>query len=407
MKYRLPLISAAAMIAAGSRAAAQPRAMTFDHAIVNAGVTVGGFQLPPGCQLRAPHESINDYGDARGMTLDRAIRYQTHDGRALTMDSTGAFLVGELERLDQTLHMPLVETSWARDIDLREDVSIADEASSFTLSTFGSAGSLGAGNGIRNGKAWIGKATDQITGVSLDIGKYPQPLTPWAVEVKFTILELESAIRAGRPIDDQKYQGMKLKHDMDVDEQVYVGDSSLGVAGLLNHPGVTNVSNVPNGAGGSPLWKNKTPDEILTDLNDLITSGWRASGYKVMPNKIGLPPEIFGYISTAKIGSAAQVSILKYLLENNVLNSSGKGTLSIVPMKWLVGAGVGGTLGTPGTVDRMIAYTQESKFVRFPKTMLARTPVQYMSIYQMSTYYCKIGVVELVYPETVAYRDGI
>ena len=44
-----------------------------------------------------------------------------------TVDSSGAFLIGELERLDQTLNLPLVGYTWTRDIQLREDVSIADD----------------------------------------------------------------------------------------------------------------------------------------------------------------------------------------------------------------------------------------------------------------------------------------
>lgn len=369
------------------------RARTFDHAMLN------------------EHSRINDRGDMRGKALDHAYSYRTVDSagqaRMITVDSTGAFLVGELERLDQTLHMPLAAVTWTRDIDLRNDVSIADEVSSFTLSTFASLGSLGAGNGIGNGKAWIGKSTDQITGVGVDIGKYPQPLTPWGIEIKFSILELESAARAGRPIDDQKYQAMKLKHDMDIDEMVYVGDTSLGYKGLVNHTLVTNVANVPNGAGGSPLWANKTPDEILKDVNELISSAWQSSGWAVMSNKLILPPAQFGSISTRVISSAGNVSILKYLLENNILVTSGQGTLEIVPAKWMIGAGVGGTLGTLGTVDRMALYRQEEQYVRYPQTMLQRTPVQYESIYQKSTYYCRLGCVEVVYPETIAYRDGI
>ena len=44
--------------------------------------------------------------DASGTQAGKHLSsMQTHDGR--TVDSTGAFLVGELERLDQTLHMPL------------------------------------------------------------------------------------------------------------------------------------------------------------------------------------------------------------------------------------------------------------------------------------------------------------
>lgn len=347
---------------------------------------------------------LDSVGNMRGKVLDHA--YRTHDG-ARTVDSTGAFLVGELERLDQTLHLPLAAVTWSRDIDLRQDVTIADEVSSFTLTTFGSAGSLGTGNGIRNGKAWIGKSTDQIGGVGVDTGKIPNPLTPWGLEIKYSILELESAAKMGRPIDDQKYQALKLKHDMDVDEQVYVGDSTLSVGGLANSSLVTNVSNVPNGAGGTATWTTKTPNEILADVNAVLISAWAASGYSVMPNRILVPPNQFGYINATIVSAAGNVSILKFLLENNIIKNSGQGTLVIAPAKWLVGAGSGGTIGTLGTVDRMVAYNKQERFVRFPLTQLQRTPIQYDSIYHKMTYFCRLGVVEVVYPETFAYRDGI
>lgn len=345
---------------------------------------------------------LDGHGNQRGKTLDHA--FKTHDGR--TVDSTGAFLVGELERLDQTIHLPLAAVSWSRDIDLREDVSLADEMSSFTLTNFGSAGSLGAGNSIRNGKAWIGKSTDQVTGIGVDTGKFPQPLTPWGMEIKYSILELESAAKMGRPIDDQKIEGLKLKHQMDIDEQVYVGDSSINVGGLVNSALVTNVANVPDGAGGDSQWVTKTPDEILADVNDIITSAWAASGWAVMPNRLLLPPGQFGYISTQKVSNAGNMSILKYLLENNILKASGKGELTILPVKWLQGAGVGGTLGTVG-VDRMVIYTKQKNYCRYPMTLLQRTPIQYDSIFHKTTYYCRLGVTEIVYPETMAYRDGI
>lgn len=347
---------------------------------------------------------IDARGNQRGKTLDYAVK--THDG-ARTVDSTGAFLVGELERLDQTLHMPLAAVTWSRDIDLREDVSIADEISSFTLTTFGSAGSLGLGNGIRNGKAWIGKATDQIGGVGVDTGKYPNPLTPWGLEVKFSILELESAAKMGRPIDAQKFEALKLKHQMDIDEQVYVGDSTTSATGLLNSTLVTNVSNLPNGASASPLWSTKTPAEVLADVNAVLQSAWAASGFAVMPSHVLIPPAHFGALSTQVVSTAGSISILKYLLENNIVTASGQGKISILPAKWLVGAGAGGTIGTSGTVDRMVAYSKQKQFVRYPMTMLQRTPIQYDSIYHKSTYYCRLGVTEVVYPETFAYRDGL
>lgn len=348
--------------------------------------------------------------DAAGNMLGKffGAAFTTHDGR--TVDSSGAFLVGELERLDMTLHMPLAAVTYNRDIDFRDDVTIADETSSYTLSTFGSAGGLGTGNGVGNGKSWIGKSTNQISSISVDMAKIAQPLRPWGEELKYTILELESAAKLGRPIDAQMYEGLKLKHAMDVDEMVYIGDRpglAGGQTGLLNNTRVTNVANVANGAQGTPGWTTKTPAEILEDVNELLTSVWRASAYAVIPTKLLLPPTQFGYISTQLISAAGTTSILKYLQDNNLLTTSGRGKLEIQPVKWAEGAGEGGTFLQPDTVDRMIVYTQEKERVRYPMTLLQRTPVQYDSIYHKTTYFCRLGVVETVYPETIGYRDGL
>ena len=344
--------------------------------------------------------------DAAGNMAGRMLgnTFTTHDGR--TVDSTGAFLVGELERLDLTLHEPLAAVTWGRDIDLREDVTIADEVSSFTLSNFASAGGLGTGNSLGNGKAWIGKSTDQISGVSVDISKTPQPLTPWGMELKYTILELESAAKLGRPVDQQKFAALQLKHQMDVDEMVYIGDVTMKLGGLINSAAVTNVGNLPDGVSGDSAWTTKTPDEILADVNTMLTSVWAASAWAVMPSRLMLPPAQYGYISTQKVSQAGNVSILKYIQENNILTTSGQGKLDILPLKWLIGAGVGGTLGTPG-IDRAVVYTKDQERVRYPMTLLQRTPIQYDSIYHKSTYFCRLGVTEVVYPETIGYFDGL
>jgi hypothetical protein len=346
--------------------------------------------------------TIDSSGNALGRRLQNAVT--THDGR--TVDSTGSFMVGELERLDLTLHQPLAAVTWSRDIDLREDVTIADEISAFTQSSFASAGGLGTGNAIGNGKAWIGKSTDQVTGISVDIAKTPQPLRPWGMELKYTVLELESSARLGRPIDDQKFQALQLKYQMDIDEQVYIGDSTTGDKGLLNASVVT-AQNLPNGASASPRWSTKTPDEILADVNNALTTTWANSGWAQMPSRLLLPPAQFGYISTAKVSSAGNVSILKYILENNILSTSGMGKLEIFPVKWLLGSGAGGTVGTSGTVDRMVVYMKAKDRVRYPLTMLQRTPLQFDSIYQKTTYFCRLGVVEWVYPETAGFFDGL
>jgi len=311
-----------------------------------------------------------------------------------TVDSTGAFLIGELERLDQKLHDPLVSVTWPRDIDLREDVTIADEVSSFTNSTFASAGGI-----TPTGKAWISKDANAITGVALDIGKTTHPLYLWGMEVKYTLPELESAQKIGRPIDVQKYDAMKLKHQMDIDEMVYIGDTTYGQTGLFNLSGVTPTNVVAGGTGGT-TWTTKTPDEILLDVNNLLTATWAATGWTIMPAELRLPPTQFSYLVSQKVSNAGNISILEFLRNNSMSNAANGRPLNIQPVKWLVGRGAGGK-------DRMVAYTRDPDRVRYPLVPLQRTPLEYRSLYQITTYFGRLGCIESPYPETIGYADGI
>ena len=316
-----------------------------------------------------------------------------------TIDSAGAFLIGELERLDPRLHEPLASVTWTRDIDLREDVSIADEFSAFTNSSFAAA------NGVQgSGKAWVGKDASAITGISLDIGKTTSPLGLWAMQLGWTIPELESALKLGRPIDQQKFAGMQLKYQMDIDEQVYIGDTALGLTGLINATAVTNNTNVVTGAwtGGTT-----TPAQILADVNELLNSVWAASGFAVCPDSLLLPPLQYGYLVSNIVSSAGNISILEFLRQNSLSNSVNGRPLSVQPLKWLTGTTRSGVGPGSSGKDRIAAYTKDPMRVRFPLVPLQRTPHEFRDLRQLTTYYGRLGAVEVVYPETIGYRDGV
>lgn len=321
----------------------------------------------------------------------------TFDAR--TIDSAGAFLIGELERLDPRLHAPLAAVTWSRDIDLREDVSIADEFSAFTNSSFAAAPGVSG-----SGKAWVGKDASAITGISLDIGKTTTPLNLWAMQLGWTLPELESAQKLGRPVDQQKFDGMQLKYQMDIDEQVYIGDAALGLTGMLNQTGMTNVANAVTGAWTGGV---TTVDQMLADVNELLNSVWQASGYAVCPDSLRLPPLQFGVLVSTKVSSAGNISALEFLKTNSLSNSINGRPLDIQPLKWLTGTTRGGQGPGASGKDRMYAYTKDPMRIRFPLVPLQRTPLEYRDLRQLTTYFGRLGAVELVYPETTGARDGI
>lgn len=304
-----------------------------------------------------------------------------------TIDSAGTFLIGELERMDQTLNMPLTSIKWTRDMPLRSDISIADEVSSFTNTDFASVGGPNP-----NGKNWMGKKGTAIAGIELNIDPTRNNLTPWAQEVGWTVLELASAQKVGRPIDTQKYEGMRLKWNMDTDEQVYIGDKELGVPGLLNLPDVIPVA-------AAAAWTATTdPDVIVQDINMVLSDGWVRSGYAVCPGKIGLASELFGLLASKKISSAGNISVLEYVKINTIAFQENGEPLEIVSMKFASKRGAGGA-------HRIVAYTQDEKYVRFPMVPLLNTPLEYRGMQQLTVYYGKLGQVETPYSNTISYLD--
>lgn len=305
-----------------------------------------------------------------------------------TVDSSGAFLIHELERLDQGLNLPLTSQTWSRDIQLREDVSIADEISSFTNTTFAAAGTPNA-----NGKNWISPLATAIAGINVDIEKKGFPLELWGMELGWTIIELNAAAQVGRPIDTQKYDGMQLKWNMDTDEQVYIGDSAKGAKGLLNLSQVTPTN-------ATKTWVTSTADEIRASINQVLSNAWARSAYSKVPEDLLIPPEQYSFLASTIVSTAGNQSLLTYLETNTIAYHQNGKPLNIRPVKWMKGRGVGGT-------DRMVAYTNDKKFVRFPMVPLQSVPIQYRGLYQLVTYYGKLGAVEPVYPETLNYMDGI
>ena len=330
------------------------------------------------------------------------LRRATHDAVTFdqaTIDSSGVFLIGQLERFDPKLNMPLLTTTWSRDVDIRSDVSFADDSASFALASFSAPG------GVKpTGKNWIGSNTNAIAGPNVDIGRVVQPLHPWGMELGWTIRELDKSQKLNMPIDQQKLVAMNMKHNMDCDEQVYVGDTDIpNCFGLLNSPLVPTVIAAPNGAAGTPQWATKTPMEMLADLNSLITAIYIASGYTSAPTHLRLPPVQFAKLASQVLsvsGTTGSTSVISYLRDNSVANAINGRPLDIQPLKWGVGTGVGGT-------DRAVAYTKSEDRVRFPMVPLQRTPLEFRSLWQMVTYYGSLGQLEFPYPETIGYLDGI
>lgn len=304
------------------------------------------------------------------------------------IQSTGAFLVGELERLDQTLYEPITDFTWTRDIDLRTDVTIADEVTSFILQQ--AAGGFG-GTGVGK-KAWIKGADTTPVSVSAGASKVTSPVTPWGALVSYTIFDLQKSMQVGRPIDVQKYDIMKMKHQLDIEMQVYLGDDEVGVKGLLNNDDMVTAEDI-----GAYTPGTTKPEEAIDFFNTILNGAWKQTQYTRIPNTLLVPPAFFSALASTQLPNTT-MNLLEYVKVNNLSVANG-GTLEIRPVKWLADKSINSGNG------RIVAYTKTRDVVRFPLVQLQSLPVQYRDFNQSVPYYGALGAVEFVRPEMVYYGD--
>ncbi len=320
--------------------------------------------------------------------------------RLRTRDSNLAYFINQLENFDPTLHEPLISVSWGRDIKLRPGITMANESTSFTRQAFGGPGSLtNAAAPAGGGMPWISKETSAIANVQVNGQKIVLPLRALAREVAYSSIELDRSQLTQQPIDTQQLLALNSLYQMNTDQMVYVGSEDVGATGLINSSLVT-ASPVADGVSGDTEWSTKTADEILADVNTLLHASWLASAYAVCPRGLRLPPAQYSYLCSQKVSSAGNVSILKFLKENSIALNINNAELDIQPVKWLAGAGVDGA-------DRMMVYTNDLQYVRFPMVPVRRETAYYQGIMFHAPYVWAFGEVEFVYPETVRYADGI
>ena len=132
-----------------------------------------------------------------------------------------------------------------------------------------------------------------------------------------------------------------------------------GTTGLMNNPNVTETTAASNGADSSSTkWKDKTPQQILKDVNDLLSAVWASCEYDTdaIPNHILLPYEQYNYILTTMVSDLASETIYDFLMKNNAAVKNG-GELFIGGCRWCKGAGTGKT-------DRMVGYVNKPRYIK-------------------------------------------
>lgn len=306
-----------------------------------------------------------------------------------------AFLEKELEKVDSKLLEPLDATLWPRDMPVKTGGGFIENIAAIAVEYASTGGAEGEGN------LMFDNAND-IPVMQANFDKTIWRVFNWAEYWTLSYIQKEKFKKLARNAEDILTKGIHKHFDQFCDTNVYKGFSKVGTTGLLNNANITRADAANNAGDTSSAWDDKTADEILADVNDILSKVWAANemAEDALPNHILIPVEQFGSIVTRKVGVTGDKSILTYILENNITTQQGK-KLVISPCKYCKGIGTAGA-------DRMVAYINKADMVEFEMTApLHRWETERVNLSYKTPFVAQISEVKFKYPTTVRYVDGI
>lgn len=199
----------------------------------------------------------------------------------------------------------------------------------------------------------------------------------------------------------------RIAYERHLERVVWYGDNVEDKASNIFSPGLLNNQNVPTttvalGASGFTEWDTKTPDEILFDLQAGQSNVYSDTNTISSVNTILLPPKQMNQIVSTKAGTRANdETIARFVANQNINVEIGKGPLTFIPVRYLTGAGAGGT-------DRMIFMERivDNFQMALPVPLENITPFIQEFIVRYSAQY-RFSSVFLPYPSAFGYADGI
>lgn len=341
-----------------------------------------------------------DAGVVNGGGISGVARF--NDGRTVrhfndsAIASGNAFLVSELEKRDPKIREPLTSVTYSRDVPLKVGGGWVEYVSAMNID-FGLTG--GAGDGAVSAPGANGSPVVQM---NLEKDTFGAHVFSTILRVPF--VDMQRMQVTGKSLDALLTDGVRLAYDKHMDQNCYVGLTRYGTQGLVNNSNVTASQVALDSTNTYRDWGHKTADEILKDVNDAITAVWAAAQYDLsaIPNHILIPHEQFNYIVSQKVSSAADKSILEYLLDNNIAKRNGQ-QLVIAGCPWCKSAGTSSS-------DRMVVYCHHERFLALEELVpLSRTMTQpnVEALAYDSVYMANISQLEMFYTQTIRYFDGI
>lgn len=205
--------------------------------------------------------------------------------------------------------------------------------------------------------------------------------------------EIGRAQLVGLPLSDRKVRVAFRIAEEEKERVVLEGQSDYGWDSLIKHSSITVDS--PNAA-----WDGATGDQIIDDVNDLLTAIYSGTNQVRIADTLLLPVVQMTRLATLRLPDT-NMSVLEYLRKNNVYTLTTGNELMIRSVRQLATAGASNT-------TRAMAYTRDMDVLRFhvPQELQFIEP-QRQGARWIYHGHMVLGGLEIMEPNACRYLDGI
>jgi hypothetical protein len=250
--------------------------------------------------------------------------------------------------------------------------------------------------------SWFHGKADDVPHADVTREKFETTVSMAAIGYDYDLEELGRAMTLGINLQTDKANAARRVAEEFIDRVAIFGDTTKNYTGLANNGSVTAGSAAATGTGSATTFASKTPDNVLADINGVITGGFTGTLGSEMVNTILLPYTQLLDLATRRIDTVNQTTILEWVERNNVYTRQTGQPLLIRGVWGLETAGSGSTA-------RMVAYR------RAPEVLVLYMPMpfRFMPAYQQGPLrfevpgIMRISGVEVRRPKAMRYLDGI
>lgn len=217
----------------------------------------------------------------------------------------------------QVLLRQYPEVTYMRDIPV--DTSANPYAASVTFFSLDRVGSAKLVNGHG----------DDVPLANAVLDKWENTVRMGAIGYSFSLEEIGQAQMLGMNLSSMGADAANLAYQKFIDGAAFLGTGMPNSGtGLYNNAGVTSVA-------ATGVWSGLTGDQILTDLNTMLSGVFSASSMVELADTVRLPPAVFANIASKARATTTDLTVLQYVQGANVYTATTGRPLDIRGDKFL------------------------------------------------------------------------